>query len=347
MVVVATLVALALAGCVDEEPQNVATEPEPTLVTAPGDFSQSDGSGWHVHDYWGGEDELPLIEGMSRSCEGCSAYYSSEHGAVLARFLPEPEKLVPQGTQFIHVKATWSIESGDHSGVSLWAKGANESSSVFIGELEQGREVTFNSTNDNNDPPHQTLSLWQFELRAMPTPGNDGTNIANYASTIDVRVEKGLPIPEWPPHPDHWNGATELLLNEGENTVQSDTQTGLYHVCNGCVGGPWLEDNVVVPFDTNDVVIEVTTEAGNLPPTFALRAHGANSRTYTDIPVSVDEVNRRVWTIDTEQLHADSPYAKQTLWAFSLQKDQVSADGLDFGHWQGTYRVTVTAYKDS
>lgn len=255
--------------------------------------------------------------------------------------------MVPQGTAFVHVIASWAIQDGNHDGVALFAKSANQSTAQFIDYLEPNVELSFPSTNADNDPPHQSLSLWEFELRAMPSEGSDQTQMMSYEGTLSVHVERGLEIPEFPPHPDFWNGATELVLEDWTHEVSQDTQLGLFHFCSGCVYGPVLDDGVVVPFDASEVVIDLTAES-ELPVLFGLRAHGANSRDYSDLEPVIDEPMHKQWRMDTDVFYGDSPYAKQTLWGFNLYKDMVRpTDSMNVGHWQGQYHVTVTTLKDS
>lgn len=349
LLVALSLVALALSGCTDDTPVPDDGEPEPGVVTDPTDYSYlqngTDGAGWHVHDYWGGQDRLQLLDQEDPGCTGCTVSYSGDHGTTIGSFLPEPDHVVPQGTAWLHATATWDIESGDYDGVGLWVQTANGTDFAFVGELEQGQPLTFNSTHGDNDPPHQTLSLWEFQVRAMP-PDGDGSSASTFSSTLRVEVERGLEIPPWPPHPDFWDGATELILDEASYTVTYDTQAGLVWYCAGCVGGPYLDDGVVVPFDADVVVIDVEATS-ELPITFGLRAHGADTRTYTELEPTLDEPFHKTWRMETAEHFADSPYAKRSFWAFNLYKDQVRQDDtVTAGHWQGTYDVTVTALKE-
>lgn len=340
---VGTLLVMGLAGCADDTPENVAQEPA-NIVTDPTDYSytETDGSGWHIHDYWNGEETVTVIDAMTRESSG-TVFYGNGN-ALVARFQPEPNRVVPQGTGNLSATLQWTIEGGNHDHVELWVKGGADSSASSVGIVEPGVDIRFPSSHDQNDPPHQTLSLWEFELRAIRVDGQQ-VERTGFQATISVVAERGLEIPEWPAHPDFWQGATELVLVDQTFEVAWDVQFGL-HACTGCVGGPSIPDGTIVPYDADRLEVTVTTESNSVPPLFGLRAHGANSRDHAAIPLTSESSTSRTWTLDPEVHTADSPYAKQSLWEFALHKQSTEATG-DEGAWTGTYRATLTAFKDA
>lgn len=339
---VAALLMFGLAGCAEDGPENVAQEPA-TVVTDPSDFSyaETDGSGWHVHDYWGGAETVTVIDGMTQESGG-TAFYGGGN-ALVARFQPDPNHVVPQGTGNLTATVDWTIDGGNHDHVELWVKGAADNSASSVGPIASGATIRFPSSHEQNDPPHQTLSLWEFELRAIRTDGEQ-VERSGYRATITVVAERGLEIPEWPPHPDLWNGATELVLVDRLHEVSFDVTAGS-QACSGCVGGPYLPDGTVIPYDADRIEITVTTE-GSLPPLFGLQAHGANSRDYVSIALDSETPTSRTWVMDPDHHMADSPYAKQSLWSFALHKQIVEEAGST-GAWTGEYHATVTAFKDA
>lgn len=349
---VLAVAALALAGCSGKDgADGGATDgrvPEGALViTDPADDSAlragTDGSGWHVHDYWRGEDRLVLLDQDGPSCTGCIATYNGEQGAFIGSFRPDVDHVVPQGTAIIEVTATWSLDEAqsEYDHVALWVKTAATARFANIGMLTQGDTLTFASTNDDNDPPHQRLSGWRFQIRAMPT--DDSATIASYSSALTVQVVRGLDIPAWPAHPDLWGGATEMTLYDHTGADGSDISLVVFATCTSpCANLVWRPaDGMIVPYDAREVHVDITFEGGPVHM-FGVRYHGGDSWDYRDVEPAEGAA-------DGSSLHyvidptgaADSPYAKQSVWEFWLYSDQ-PADPF-VRAWQGGYQITVTA----
>lgn len=331
----------ALAGCLGDDPAS-PDETGGVVVSDPRDFSHLEnktGPGHHMHDYWGGKETRQVLR-ESLDCSSCTASDSGPDGVIMAGFDPTTDRIVPQGTASLHVTVTWDIKSGDHGEVALYVRTANMSAPGFVTQIESGVATALDSTNDDNDPPHQRLSLWRFEVRALPPKGSDGAAIGDYQLKIDVVAERGLPIPYFPPHPDLWGESDEILLHERER--DRAYQVGLLGgtACSpGCPVRFVPDEGLIVPYDAAyvEVVFEVTN---GLPAAPTLALHGADTRE-TEVEEPFEEAPlRTVWRVDVTD-RADSPYAKNSLWAFEVSI--VASD--DVVAWTGDYRVTATAVR--
>lgn len=332
------LLAVALAGCADEAAEAEEPQEEAGVVTDPTDYSylnDTDNPGWHAHNYWRGEDRLTVLDVQSgefiASCSGCS------NGMRVMHNQPESGDIVPQGAAHVNVTVSWTDTSIPE--MDVWIKTAARNEPVKEGTVGNGGTLTFNSTNDDNDPPHHVLSLWSF---AIHVPGAE----SEFEGSITLRAEavRGLPIEPWPPHPDHWKGATEITLldHTKENGLYLGTENPMggssYYCFNGCPGEHRVDDGVIVPPGTGAVEAVLTFDQAP-PAGLVLSYHGADSREHQTIePVEQDAT---VWTyrIPIQDTLPDSPYALQSLWTFRI--------GVDYGSpveaWTGTYSLETTA----
>ena len=334
-VLLAALV-LVLSGC-SAPAEDPVVEDDVNVVTDPDDYSyvEKDGAGWHVHDYWQGQDEVVVVDAqggtLRASCQGC------ENGMGIGSFRPAPEHIVPQGTAWVNVTVTLDVQDGDYNHLELWAKPADADESRSFGEIPGNGTVAIPSTNDMNDPPHHVLSLWRFEIRVM---GGETVSFEGSVGLQAVAV-RGLEIPPYPPHPDHWEGGTEIDLFsvEGSSLLQYETETS-YSCYNGCLGWHAPDDGVIVPHDTAEVVVRLTYGPG-LPHVLGLRYHGADTWDMRDVPGEITGPTEVTFRIPIEETRGDSPYAKQSLWEFRVFNAQPS----DVRAWSGSYTLEATAIK--
>jgi hypothetical protein len=324
------LLLVLLGGCAAP-----AMEPAPTpaVVTDPRDYSYLDAAepGSHIHDYWGGRDEVTVLDvehgGMSASCSGC--------GDGMQVFWARPEEgiIVPQGTAWLNITATWSASTESRfTGMQIMVKTAKDAEERTLGATQNGVTFTLNSSQEMNDPPHYVLSLWRFGLKAT------GGQEVSFEGKIQVKAVavRGLPLVPYPPHPDRWQGETELVVAQDRHTVtvqyeRDHPQGGSSKVCyGGCVG--WISplDGAVVPFET-----------GGLPTGLGLRFHGADTWTMTSVPATMPVPGTLVFEIPVSGLMADSPYAPQSLWEFQLFLDEPGP----LRAWTGTYTFEARAIK--
>lgn len=344
----AGLVLLLLAGCSGKPAGQSATQESIGVITDPRDRAylnnQSMAAGSHIHDYWHGRDRVPVVESDgfqgSSSCNGgCS------DGMTFDWIRPEEGNIVPQGTKWVNGTFTLTQE-GDNQfeRIELWVKTAKDQEAVRWGEIHSGVPFSIETSQETDDPPHYVLSLWQFEAKAFNT--GDTVRVQGH-SHWSVEAVRGLPLVPYPPHPDRWNGATQLaLLSESRDTqlvyqTEDPTGGGTSTTCySGCLGTHILPSGAVVPYDTDHVEVRLKVDQG-LPAGVGLWFHGADTWKPTKPEGKMAAPGELVYTIPIEGAMADSPYAPQSLWEFRVWLDQPEPY---LQGWSGTYTLTVTAF---
>lgn len=343
----APLLLAVLAGCAGS-PGEQAQADGPTVITDPRDTAYlQDGSlaaGSHIHDYWGGRDRVPVLDassGGSSTCTGCT------DGMVFQSVRPDEGAIVPQGTAWVN--GTWTHESDGQdqfTGLELWVKSAEDVEPERWGPLQSGVPFSINTSQGENDPPHYVLSLWVFQVKAL---GGQDIHVGG-TFTWKVEAVRGLPLVPYPPHPDRWNGATQLdLLSDAGGTQltyeQQDPTGGGSISCYGaCPGRHTLPSGVVIPFDTDRVEVLVRITSG-VPAGLGLWYHGADTWTETQAAAVMDTAapTETLYVIQIEGAMADSPYAPQSLWEFQVWLDQPQPA---LRAWSGEYTIEIKAFKD-
>ena len=327
-----------LAGCIGEDaPTAAVAENQPTtVVTRPDDVAalKNSSSGWHVHDYWGGQTRLTVINeeiSVVERCNGC------EDG-MRFRFRGEPGMIVPGGTAELEVEASWK-ERGQsaYEPPELWVKTAADREPWRVAPLENGRPLRINTTNDWNDPPHQILSRWEFWV---VFPSENGTY--NFDGTIRLFAEaiRGGDIPPFPPHQDLWNGLSELVvLDTQASALQIENRLDNWRMCGPCIDAHVPHDGVLVPWDSREVVI--TLRSYSALPLLGLKVHGADTWEMTEAYGELSLPDAMVFRVPVTPQSGDSPYARQSLWEF-LVHVAAPAPAVAFA---GEYHLYVLAVK--
>lgn len=305
---------VVLAGCSQPSSQPAGDGP-PTEITDPRDYSYLNSTpGSHVHNYWGGRDQLTLLDLDFPDHNS----QTGEARVVAGDFRPPEGSIVPQGTGSLDVTAHWTLGEGlptrtNHfQRMELWAKSALDSSTHLVGPIENGQTLRINSTNDQDDPPHYVLSLWRFMLLAANDDGGDTVYAGN--ASMQVVVHRSLPLPVFPPHPDAWNGAAELGLGHQGMDVDYSLQALFLGSCNGCLPIFRPQSNSTVPMDASELAVTLTTSP---PVQLELYYHGADTWNFTMLPSSGPAQEVREYRIPVDG-RGDSPYAKQSLWEFAI-----------------------------
>lgn len=339
------LSSLALAGCVDDEP---APEPVegPETITDPTDYSyvdrDTDGSGFHIHDYWRGQDVLTVLDSSQEtgrtSCSSCD-------WPDVFRFRPDEGQTIPQGARNVTVTIDWTDNGeSDHDGIELWIKTAAESEPTYYADVTQSEPILFESTNEDNDPPHHQLSLWEFWF-VMKTKSDDSASFGGTASMV-VTIERGLEVPAWPPHPDPWQGGTELdVLDETRQiTAHSSVQTPVSGTNNcsagDCMGFHSLSDGETIPWDSDHLRVRLEYDQPSTP-TLSLWYHAADTWELQRLEADESGPDGMTFTIPVVPSMGDSPYAQQSLWEFYTHWS--TPEGVQ--HFTGTYTLSATAVK--
>lgn len=327
----------ALAGCASPPDAEAVPLAE---VTDPGDYSylQEGTPGNHVHNYWGGQDRLTLLDLDAAAKSG----QTRQVAIIAGDFRPVEGSIVPQGTGLVEATAAWTLDDGNPTRLShfqrmeLWVKTAADQEHSIVIPVEQGQPVRFNVSNEQDDPPHYQLSLWRFWLMAINEEGGD-TIFAGQAS-LKVDIHRTNPLPVFPPHPDLWAGRDEIVVTEGFR------QTVDYHAhidtvtdsCNGCLEVIPLDDNQTVPPDAGEVVVELTMST---PVGLELYYHAADSYEWILLDNPGEALgNTRTYRIPVDG-RGDSPYATQSLWEFSPWFE------TPVGLWTGQLEARITVHR--
>ncbi len=322
------LVIGGLAGCVDEP---LATDGDtPGQITDPTDFSylQNQAAGFHVHDYWGGQDELLVIEETRR------AGILFGGGTFSTAFLPATDEVIPLGTSEVHVTVDWAptghTGAGDpipwpqlHGEPYLAVKTAADESWEPFAEITKGDTIVFPSSNEQNDLPHQRISNWEFGVIWPPWQEETGRSSWRYEVSMTVKAVRGLDIPPFPPHPDLWQGrdSFDLSFDEVSFDVYYGTPPG-FEFCQSCDDYEYRPfDGVIVPWNASHVEV-IMTFSQDAQGRFDLAYHGADSMEYTVLePSAVEEGRIYHYEIPVDG-NGDSPYGLQSQWRFALHSDQ-------------------------
>ncbi|MFA5944146.1 MAG: hypothetical protein WC876_06745 [Candidatus Thermoplasmatota archaeon] len=342
----APLLVALLAGCSDSTNPDAIPEADIGVITDPRDTSYlqngSLAAGSHIHDYWGGRERVDILASTasgSWSCSGCT------DGMQFFSARPDEGLIVPQGTKWVNGTFTHRSDGEDQfTGFELWVKTAQDSEPQLQGALQSGVPFSINTTQGENDPPHYVLSLWVFEVKAL---GGSDRHIGGEFE-LNAAAVRGLPLVPYPPHPDRWNGATELdLLSDSgasELTYQmEDPRGGTSITCaSGCPGRHLLPNGTVIPFNTDRVEVRLTIGDG-LPVGLGLWFHGGDTWSETKATGELVAPGETLFTIPIEGAMADSPYAPQSLWEFQVWLDQPQPT---LQAWRGEYTIEVFAFKD-
>jgi hypothetical protein len=343
----AVLVASLFAGCSADPDEAAGPDDGVDVITDPRDTAYLQNgtlaAGSHIHDYWGGRDRVPVVGQTSTgasTCNGCT------DGMVFQSVRPAEGAIVPQGTKWVNGTFQHIPDEDAQvlAGYELWVKTAEDAESERWGPLQNGVPFSIETTQGENDPPHYVLSLWVFQVKAL---GGDEIHVSG-EFRWQVEAVRGLPLLPYPPHPDRWNGATEIdLLSESgstELTYTAEVPTmGQTTSCYGnCPGRHALPSGVVIPFDTDRVEVRLVIGSG-APAGIGLWFHGADTWTETKAAGTAGAPGETLFTIPIEGAMADSPYAPQSLWEFQVWMDQPQPG---FQAWTGAYTLEATAFKD-
>lgn len=310
------LAALLLAGCSSGPAPSSTTTTSATVVTDPAAaVNASDGS--HIHDYWGGRDRLTFIDATHPGGDepGTGPGFATGSEVVVRSFQPDPGNVVPQGTASVEVTLSWTPDSLDsYRDPVLWLKTAGTNATEQVAVLENGVPVTVETGAPDADLPHQLVSAWLFELR-MSSPDPMPLRFKG-AVSLKADAIRGLPLPVYPPHPDPWNGSTELPLFAASGSLSYFEDLG-DQGCNGADCPVILRPDLghIVPADATAVQLDVTWSNPAFTP--QLLYHDALSRDFVAARTPSPQGTLYAFDIPVDG-KGDSPYAAQSLWEFKL-----------------------------
>lgn len=340
--IAALLVAGLLAGCIGGQPASPTEGHEAEIVTDPTNTSYNGSSGFHVHDYWDGEEVRTVIESSS------SRYYNNlgdEGTSWPVRFVPRAGRFVPQGTAELTVTVNWEDESprNSYGNMELWIKPASTSETRLVeDELSNGGEVEIPLAYEEADLPHQIVSAWKFIVKIR---GSQMTGYNHFDGTISIEAQahRGLELRPFPPHPDHWGDRTELdLVDETRDFYQIRWPTGGF-------SGEFDErirpkEGTIVPFGTDRVEATLEWDADEPADELWLWLRAADTRNYTHLEPEEQEGSSARYEIPVEEAMMDSPYANASLWEFKVSAPYDS-ELSQVPMFDGEFTLTATVYK--
>ena len=344
----AAFAALLLAGC------SSAPDPEPLPAAAPDVITDPamglNQTGAHIHDYWKGQDRLTIIgEDAEPDESGLGPGLAGGPDVPVRAFQPSSGHVVPQGTSSVEVTFTWA-DAGDgldsYGEVSAWVKTAGTNLTERLGAAENGQTLVLETGLPAADLPHQLLSAWVFELRMSADPT---TGVLRFKGdvAVDVVAVRGLDLPIFPAHPDHWKGASEIALVDGAGQLSYFADLG----DGGCDGMSCPQvftprSGAIVPGNSSHVTVEITWTG---PVTLQLWYHSATSRELALAdgafmaaggPVAGGQATYELPTGDGP----DGPYATQSQWEFTVLP--VGAPGgATRTAWMADYTITAKAVR--
>lgn len=328
-----------LAGCStpSEEP---ASKPAPVVITRPDDFANATGPGSHIHDYWGGKDRLTVVELTHPGGDepGTGPGFASGPDVEVRSFEPESGHVVPQGTAAVEVTFTWTdAELDAYADPVLWLKTAGQNATEEVAAVRNGEPVTIETGLADADLPHQLLSAWRFELR-MSSPDPMPLRFKG-SVTLKVDAVRGLPLPVFPAHPDHWQGAAEVPLVQGEGQLSYVEDLG-DGGCNGmsCPQVFRPASGSIVPGDAYLVRVTLTYSG---PWELELHYHNGLDRAFARADPTVRETGRHTFEILVDG-GGDGPYATQSQWEFTVLPPAV---GPVRSAWVSDYTLNAVAVR--
>lgn len=310
-------VALLLAGCSDAPAPEIPQDEGPDVITDP--TMGLNQTGAHIHDYWGGQDRLVIVGDDAPADEsGLGPGFATAGDIAVREFRPSSGHVVPQGTASVEVTFSWTdADDGldQYSEPTAYVKTAGTNATVRLGATENGGTLVLETGLPAADLPHQLLSAWAFELRMSADPG---TGILRFKGVVSLHVEavRGLELPVFPAHPDHWNGSTEIQLVDaaGQLAYWEDTGDG------GSNGnsGPIVftpSSGAIVPGNASSVAV-VVTYTGQFP--LELWYHSATARELAVAQAQASEPGSITYELPAHD-GADGPYAVQSQWEFMVK----------------------------
>jgi hypothetical protein len=335
---------LALSGCTQSAPQDKNPQAGPSVITAPGDLLNDTGA--HIHDYWRGANRLVVLDSTHPGGDrpGTGPGFANGRDIVVRSFQPASGDVVPQGTSAVEITVSWkNADLDSYTNPTLWFKSAAENASTSKGAVKSGEAIVVNVTANDADLPHQMLSAWLFELRmASPDPMP-----LRFKGSVTMKVEaiRGLPLPVFPPHPDLWKGESELPLMEGSGSLSyfEDLTDG---GCNGAACPKIFRPapGFLVPHNASRVRVDL--EANGNVDFFYRDGRSREFKGENVVASASPGISKRTIMIPVDG-GGDGPYAKQSLWEFTVRAQQPPAVSGVRAAVDVDYSFTATVLRDT
>lgn len=320
------------AGCSAPADQDAGGPADPIVVTDPRDYSyvaNSTATAQHLHDYWGGGDRIVVLD-QEAAVDGTGAL-----SGTAETFRPEPGNVVPLGTAKVEVSVEWTPGPTDQFGdVELFYETAADPDFRSAGLVASGSLVALATTNEQDDLPHQVLSGWSFRVYFHQTDG-EYVNLQSMPVRVRAEAVRGLDIPVFPAHPDHWQGRSEVAILQAEGQTVASLQAAEANV-QGALRAHEPDDGQMVLPGTSEVVVTLSND-GPTPLALGLSFHGADTYDYSPVQASRSTDSSWEFRIPVGPGQADGPYAQKSLWSFRVEVQEP----IPGGPFSGSYSLSA------
>lgn len=221
----------------------------------------------HVHDYWGGERVVTLMEERvpvmlfhnhlmdepprEQHTHGCDETLASTSQGGSRKFSLPPGQIVLPGTQALEFFFTWADRG--ITGIRFLYRPADAHDFVDGGAVASGTVLRIAVTPQMADAGHTTLTKWAFFLCADSSAAP--ADAAQGEVALSVVAFRAPELPLEPPHPDRWLGFDRLRIAEAAWSATSVSALNKGE-------GAWLQvplpQGALVPPGATGVRINVT-----------------------------------------------------------------------------------------
>lgn len=276
-----------------------------------------------VEDYWGGAEEVTLVDDSGTFMNGFTStgpVTSCIFFCQGAFFRPDEEALVAPGTARVNVTATWQAPPTAPGGmqVTLTYQTAAGGDAEQV-ELQSGETTTLEVGPGDRDAPLQPASHWWFFLTTLADPA--GTMVQGVQVDFTAVAERGPDLPAVAEAPDPWaEGETIPLVQGAQRQVGLTVETPMGTLCMFFPCQPlWESENgSLVPADTERVEATLSWDwAGPSRPVLTvLHPAGADAMELVE-----DGESSRTFELEVTAEMADSPWQDRSLWIFEVNFD--------------------------
>ena len=324
----------------------------------------------HTHDFWGGADEVVLMDRdvvlapPPNDAGTASAFANSQVRANTNQTWPIPilgdpdeHKIVLPGTKEMRVTFSWipTQITLPRMGFAYRAPGMTGPGVTFLTPQASGATWTLRVTPTMADSGHQSFSLWAlyaYSANAYTSPTTFTPSAVLGPLHVKIILVRGEVELE-PAHEDFWASGTTLVLAD----YAKPRQDGAANPTRNPSFGLPLDPKQLVPPGTQRLRIEfriayTVQEGVNLLDWDVTWRTGSQNPQTTTLPQyaratpTVNEPQHKVWEIDVKPEDTDAFYQRQSNWQFVPWPKPWPEEGMFLEPRARNYFLGVTAFKD-
>jgi len=280
---------------------------------------------WHVHDLWGNQDILTLLEGdvvlpLNADAVGPNGFRSGR-----VEFTFPHGTLVPPEAGHLEVLVLFEAATGlPFTGLNLSYRDAGSENFTNLGPLDPASPVRIPVDFFSADVPHAGATAWGFVLEA--TPDARGMALANGTARVTITAHRAREVFLDPPHGSAFRGASivpllpdlPLLLSgaklaEGKYLVERDGAAQVQPALASLAP----RNGSIVPEGAKSVLVRVAWTGSAVAP-FAVTYEEPNSPSAGTLTVLEEGADYRLFGLEVTPEMVDSPYAFRSVWRFHL-----------------------------